>query len=196
MFKEFSVMPKSWRIVWPGPASEPNEEDLAFRPHPAILLPIITITTTGLIVATVLTDTLTRHDPARSLFIWGVWGLLLLRLLWKAVEWSFTHYAVGPDRILLYSGVIRRKVTARPLIKVFDISLHRSIMGRALGYGDMRFRSMSQEMPFWLLRYTPYPVQIFVEIYESTFPGCIESGEVAERLSRLNPRYIRYVENI
>jgi len=174
-----------WRFLRQPPSAKPGEEPpLILRPHPAILVPPVAMALCGLIVAATLSATWAAHNPGRSLFVWSVWVLLFLRLLWKTIQWSLTYFAIGSDEILLYSGVIRRTVTPRPLTKVINIRLYRSPQGRMFGYGEMHFESMSQQMPFWMLRYTPYPAQIFMEIYEKTFPGSAESGEALGGLSK------------
>jgi hypothetical protein len=160
------------------------------RPHPFVLMPPIVMLILALIVAGILTNVWGQQDRGRLLFIWAVFGLVLLRFVWKALEWYVTYFAMASNRVLLYSGLIRRRLTVRSLTKVIGIDLHRSIGGRLFGYGEIRVTSMSQEAPFWIFHYSPYPVQVFLDMYGRTFPGYPIPAQALSRLSKWEQKYI------
>jgi hypothetical protein len=51
-----------------------EQEVIAVREHPAILLAPIAWAVIGLIIAAVLSDTLLRHDSGLTWIIWAIWG--------------------------------------------------------------------------------------------------------------------------
>lgn len=148
------------------PAVPGEEFSMVLRRHPAILLGPISMVAGGLAVAILATITgAPRQGPSLE-FIWITWSVVLVWAVWKVLQWYVEYFVIASHQILPYSGLMRHKVSARSLIKVVDISLHRSIAGRFLGYGELRFESLSWAQPFWTLRYTPYPVQAFLEVYD------------------------------
>jgi hypothetical protein len=156
-----------------SPTPVPGEQfSIIVHPHPAILNGPISMVVGGLAVAILATRAgPPPHGPSLQ-FIWITWSVLLARLIWKLLQWSVEYFVVAyhSHQVLLYSGLVRRKVVARSLINVVDISLHRSIAGRLLGYGELRFESVSQIRPFWTLHYTVYPEVVFDRLYDETFP--------------------------
>jgi membrane protein YdbS with pleckstrin-like domain len=70
---------------------------------------------------------------------------LLLRLLWKFIEYRREWFVVTDKRLLLTHGLLTRKVAIMPLRRVTDLSYNVSVPGRVLGYGEFVFESAGQD---------------------------------------------------
>ena len=132
------------------------------RRHPAVLLVPSAQAVAGLLVAFVLTATLLRgHGDLLIWIVWGLWGVLMLRLVWEAVNWSVDYFVITSERILLTSGVFTRNVAMMPLSKVTDMSFNRTFAGRLLGYGEFVVESAGREQPLRKIDHIPYPEQLY-----------------------------------
>jgi len=136
----------------------PREVQVAtVRQHPAVLLPTGSQTLAGLIVAAVLSVTILRHNSLLVAIVWIAWAVLLLRLIWKAVNWAVDYFVITTERLLLTTGLLTRKVAMMPLSKVTDMSFRRSFAGRLLGYGEIIVESAGQNQALDRVEYIPYP---------------------------------------
>ncbi|SRR6266567_3378598 len=135
------------------------------RRHPAVLLVPSAQAVAGLLVAFVLTATVLRGHGAMLIWIvWGLWGVLMLRLVWEAINWAVDYFVITSERILLTSGVFTRSVAMMPLSKVTDMSFHRSFAGRLLGYGDFVVESAGQDQALRRIDRIPYPEQLYLVV--------------------------------
>jgi len=158
----------------------PREEQVAVvRQHPAVLIPASAQALGGLLVAGILTATYVRG--LLSGLIWIAWALLLLRLLWKALNWSVDYFVVTSERLLLTTGFLTRRVNMMPLTKVTDMSFNRSFPGRLLGYGEFVVESAGQDQALRNVAYIPYPEQLYLLICGMIFPSSaddMDDGDV------------------
>lgn len=134
------------------------------RRHPAVLLAASAQTIGGLLVAAILSATFLRGDTVFAAVIWLAWAVLLVRLVWKAINWAVDYFVVTSERILLTSGVFTRSVAMMPLSKVTDMSFHRSFAGRMLGFGDFVVESAGQDAVLRRIDHVPYPEQLYLVI--------------------------------
>jgi uncharacterized membrane protein YdbT with pleckstrin-like domain len=135
------------------------------RRHPAVLLVPSAQAVAGLLVAFVLTATLLRgHGDLLIWIVWGLWGVLMLRLVWEAVNWAVDYFVITSERILLTSGVFTRSIAMMPLSKVTDMSFHRSFAGRMLGYGEFVIESAGQDQALRKIDHIPYPEQLYLVV--------------------------------
>ncbi len=142
----------------------PNEQQvIAVRMHPAILLPSISLVLAGLVVAGLLSS-VTSGNGALLDIIWLAWGVLLLHLVWKVGNWSVDYYVVTSHRMLLITGLLARNVAFMPLDKVTDMSFQRSAKGRLLGYGKFVVESAGQHQALRVVDFIPYPEQLYLEV--------------------------------
>lgn len=167
------------RLIAPGgaPPSDVNKYLLPYeqqvvtvRKHPAVLIGPASLALGGLIAAAVLTDTILRGQSGLTYAIWIVWGVLLLRLLWKTAEWSVSYFIVTSRRLIETSGLITRKVAMIPMVKVTDMTFRRSPLGRLLGYGTFDVESASADQALSTVDHIPYPEQLYLEVCELLFP--------------------------
>ena len=78
-----------------------------------------------------------------GLWLWRWPALVLLALAMLMAlrasvhRWS-TEYAVTRQRVVLKTGFIRRQVTEFPTARVESVQVDQGILGRILGFGDVR----------------------------------------------------------
>jgi len=134
------------------------------RRHPAVLLVPSAQAIGGLLVAAVLSTTFLRQYTLFAGIVWALWAILLIRLIWKTVNWAVDYFVITSERILLTSGLFTRSVAMMPLSKVTDMSFHRSFTGRMLGYGDFVVESAGQDQALRRIDHIPYPEQLYLVI--------------------------------
>jgi uncharacterized membrane protein YdbT with pleckstrin-like domain len=150
----------------------PHERQvITVRQHPAVLIRRIVEALVGLALAGFLSGTLAHGNNYAILVIWGLWAVLLVRLIVKVFEWSVNYFVVTSQRMLLASGVITRKVNMVPLAKVNDMTFQRSTLGRLLGYGQFIVESAAQDQALKIVDYLPYPEQLYLEVCGLIFKG-------------------------
>lgn len=168
------------RLIAPGatPPAEVNkyllpheQQVITVRKHPAVLIGPITVALAGLIAAAVLSDTILRHRSGLLAAVWIVWGILFVRLLWKAANWAVDYFVVTSQRMILTSGLLTRKVAMMPLVKVTDMSFQRSFFGRLFGYGEFILESAGQDQALRTVDHIPYPEQLYLEVCGLIFPS-------------------------
>ena len=150
----------------------PNEEHVAtVRRHPAVLIGPTAQAVIGLLVAFALTATLLRgRSDVLTLIVWGLWGLVMLRLVWQVWNWAVDYFVITSKRILLTSGVFTRSVAMMPLTKVTDMSFRRTFAGRMLGYGEFVVESAGQDQALRTIDHIPYPEELYQRVCERIFP--------------------------
>ncbi len=142
----------------------PHERQvISVHQHPAVLILPIFEVLVGLAIAGWV-STLTHGNGAVLLVIWILWVVLLLRLLWKVLDWSLNYFVITSQRLLLAQGFLLRKVNMMPLAKVTDMSFQRSAMGQLLGYGEFIVESAGQDQALRNVDYLPYPEQLYLEV--------------------------------
>jgi membrane protein YdbS with pleckstrin-like domain len=151
------------------------------RRHPAVLLPASAQAVVGLLVAFILSATLLRHHTLLIWIVWGLWALLMLRLIWEVVNWAVDYFVITSQRILQTSGVFTRSVAMMPLSKVTDMSFHRTFAGRLLGYGEFVVESAGQEQALRTIDHIPYPEQLYLVVCGRIFQdAAVEEEEFDE----------------
>jgi uncharacterized membrane protein YdbT with pleckstrin-like domain len=155
----------------------PNERQMAtVRLHPALLLGVGSQALGGLLVAGLLSATVIHGNHVALLVIWLAWAVLLLRLIWKAVNWAVDYFVITTERLLLTTGLLTRKVAMMPLSKVTDMSFQRSFGGRLLGYGELIVESAGQNQALDRVQFIPYPEQLYLLVCGMLFPNSLEEA--------------------
>jgi uncharacterized membrane protein YdbT with pleckstrin-like domain len=149
------------------------------RRHPAVLIVPSLQAIGGLLAASVLSVTLLRSQTVIASLLWIGWGVLLIRLLWKAGNWFVDYFVVTSARIMLTSGVFTRTVNMMPLDKVVDMSFQRSFGGRLLGYGEFIVESAGKDQALRHIDHIPYPEQLYLLICGRIFKSSA-AEEVAD----------------
>jgi uncharacterized membrane protein YdbT with pleckstrin-like domain len=159
----------------------PREIQVAtVRQHPAVLLASGSQAVAGLLVAGVLSLTVFRHNHLLLAIIWIAWAVLLLRLIWKAINWAVDYFVITTQRLMLTTGLLTRKVAMMPMSKVTDMSFQRSFGGRILGYGELIVESAGQNQALDRVPYIPYPEQLYLLVCGILFPAGAEEPEPDE----------------
>jgi uncharacterized membrane protein YdbT with pleckstrin-like domain len=156
----------------------PHERQvITVHQHPAVLIRPIFEVLVGLAIAGWLSSSIAHGNGTALLVIWVLWIVLLLRLGYKAYEWSDTYFVVTSQRMLLQTGLVTRKVNMMPLSKVTDMSFQRSSLGRILGYGEFILESAGQEQALRVVDHLPYPEQLYLEVCGLIFKDKEESPD-------------------
>jgi membrane protein YdbS with pleckstrin-like domain len=156
----------------------PHERQvITVHQHPAVLIRPIFEVLVGLAIAGWLSSSIAHGNGIALLVIWVLWVLLLLRLGFRAYEWSETYFVVTSQRMLLQTGLVTRKVNMMPLSKVTDMSFQRSSLGRILGYGEFILESAGQEQALRVVDHLPYPEQLYLEVCGLIFKDKEESPD-------------------
>jgi membrane protein YdbS with pleckstrin-like domain len=143
----------------------PHERQvISVHQHPAVLIWPIFLTLIGLGVAGWLGSSVAHGNTAAVVVIWLLWGILLLRLVWKVIQWLFDYFVITSQRLLLVKGFPYRRANMMPLAKVTDMSFNRSPMGQLLGYGEFVVESAGQDQALRNVDYLPYPEQLYLEV--------------------------------
>jgi hypothetical protein len=157
------------RLIWDvdAPASVdryllPDEHQLiCVRAHPAVLLMPVTLATTGLVVAVLLTI-VAPVSSTEFFVIWLAWGALLLRIVWKMANWSVNYFVITAGRMFIVTGLVNRKLSIILLSDVIDLNKQRSLLGRLLGYGSLIVEHDVPEQPLSVVGFIPYPDQVYL----------------------------------
>ncbi|HLY67112.1 MAG TPA: PH domain-containing protein [Chloroflexota bacterium] len=156
----------------------PHERQvISVHQHPAVLIRPIFEVLLGLAIAGWLSNSAAHGNGTIILVIWILWGLLLLRLVWKVIDWSLNYFVITSQRLLLSKGFPTRKVNMMPLAKVTDMSFQRSPMGQILGYGEFIVESAGQDQALRNVDHLPYPEQLYLEVCGLIFKDKEESPD-------------------
>lgn len=156
----------------------PHERQvITVHQHPAILIRPIFEVLIGLAIAGWLTTIFAKASGIAVLIIWILWGLVVLRLVIKVIEWGETYFVVTSQRFLLATGLVTHQVKMMPLAKVTDMTFERSAMGRILGYGEFILESAGQNQALERVKHLPYPEQLYLEVCGLIFKDTSDSGD-------------------
>jgi uncharacterized membrane protein YdbT with pleckstrin-like domain len=143
----------------------PHERQVvSVHQHPAVLSGRSFLVLVGFMIAVWLSISVASGNGTALLIIWLLWGLLLVRLAVKIVDWSLNYFVVTSQRLLLAQGFIVRKVNMMPLAKVTDMSFQRTVVGQILGYGEFIVESAGQDQALRNIRFLPHPEQLYLEV--------------------------------
>ena len=143
----------------------PHERQVvSVHQHPAVLSGRIFFVLVGFVAAVWLSISVAPDNGTALLIIWFLWGLLLVWLAVKVVDWSLNYFVVTSQRLLLAQGFIIRKVNMMPLAKVTDMSFQRTAVGQILGYGEFIVESAGQDQALRNVRFLPHPEQLYLEV--------------------------------
>ena len=156
----------------------PHERQvISVHQHPAVLIRPIFEVLIGLAIAGWLSNSVAHGNSTFILVIWILWAILLLRLVWKILEWSLTYFVITSQRLLLAQGFLLRRVDMMPLSKVTDMSFNRSPTGQLLGFGEFVVESAGQDQALRNINHLPYPEQLYLEVCGLIFKDKDESPD-------------------
>lgn len=142
---------------------------VAVHRHWAVVAEPVATAVVGLIVALWLSATLSANAMPLGDLIWWLWFALAGRAIFHLWEWRREWFIATDRRLLLVYGFIVRKVDMMPLGKVTDMTYHRTVPGRLLGYGTFVLESAGQDQALSNLKYLPRPDQTYQAIIAEIF---------------------------
>jgi hypothetical protein len=133
---------------------------VVLRLHWARLIPSLTMAVGGLFAATAVQPAEGRNN-ALTLAVWLLAAVLIAQLGIVAESWWNRYLVITPQRIMVVNGGFLGSGVrlSLPLSQVQDVRLVRLSGGRLYGYGSLVFDSANV-----VLRYVPYPEQVYLEI--------------------------------
>jgi membrane protein YdbS with pleckstrin-like domain len=96
---------------------------------------------------------------------------VIVRWIYEVYSWYVEKLVVTDKRLLLLTGIITRNVAIMPLVKVTDLTFHRSATGLMLGYGKFVVESAGQDQALSNIDYVPNPEQMYIQISDLLFGG-------------------------
>ncbi|PPK92915.1 PH (Pleckstrin Homology) domain-containing protein [Kineococcus xinjiangensis] len=155
-----------------GPLSRyllPSERVVvAVRRHPAQLAEPVASVVAGFALVLWL-DVVAPVIPYLRDVLWLAWFALLLRTLWRFLEWRADWFIATDRRLLLRYGVLNRRVAMMPVIKVTDMSYNQSLLGRLLHYGEFVMESAGQDQALRVVKWLPVPDRLYLSICAEIF---------------------------
>jgi len=156
----------------------PHERQvISVHQHPAVLIRPIFELLVGLAIAGWLSNSLTKGNSTAILIIWLLWAILLVRLIWRIINWMVTYFVITSQRLLLAKGFPYKHVDMMPLTKVTDMSFNRSPTGQLLGFGEFVVESAGQDQALRHIDHLPYPEQLYLEVCGLIFKDKEESPD-------------------
>lgn len=99
--------------------------------------------------------------------LWAVLATLAAVALWRMLVWVTERFYVTTSKIVYAHGVLNRNVTTTPLARIDEMTLHRPLLGRMLGFGRLDVEnSAGGTEPLAGLEYLPRPRKLFQVISE------------------------------
>jgi hypothetical protein len=84
-------------------------------------------------------------------------AILLLHAGWKALNEHRDRFVVTNMRVIRIKGVFAQSIATTPIMRILDVTVHKPIAGRILGYGHFVFESAAQEQGFREIRHVGRP---------------------------------------
>ncbi|GAB98157.1 membrane protein YdbS with pleckstrin-like domain [Kineosphaera limosa] len=142
---------------------------VAVHRHWGVVAEPVALAILGLIAAVWLSATLDPSAGQLADLVWWLAFALVGRALFYLWEWHREWFIATDRRLLLIYGFIVRKVDMMPLGKVTDMTYHRTVLGRLLGYGTFVLESAGQDQALSNLAYMPRPDATYKAIIAQIF---------------------------
>jgi hypothetical protein len=143
---------------------------IKIRRHWAVLaadtLSSIVLLAIGILIARIVGPV----DFVGTVLIWFC-VFVVLRWMWKINEWYHETLIVTDKRLLLLTGIFYRNVAIMPLVKVTDLTYHRSANGLTFGYGKFVVESAGQDQALSTIDFVPHPDKLYQQISDLLFGG-------------------------
>ena len=118
----------------------------------------------GFVVVAWLVEVAATAVGTNSEWLWWLWVAVLVRLVWKVLDWRNEWFVATDKRMLLLYGLVTKKVSMMPLVKVTDMRYSRSIAGRVLGYGEFLLESAGQDQALSRISWVANPDSTYREL--------------------------------
>lgn len=109
-----------------------------------------------------------------TLLWWGVLAVVV-RLLWRLLDWSRVCMVITDSRMMKISGIISIKVQSIPMSKITDISYNLDPTGRLLGYGAFALETEGDHTSdLEKIEHVPHPDHFYLLLCNSIFGAAPE----------------------
>jgi len=100
-------------------------------------------------------------------------GLIALHVLFA---WYESRFVLTNKRVMLIEGVLRRRVSMVPLLRVTDMRFEQSLAGRLFGYGDFMIEGMGFLSRIRRITALPSPNELYLRLVEEMYePAAVEA---------------------
>src|SRR5262245_38739503 len=99
---------------------------------------------------------------AETLAVWFA-VFVVVRWAWNFADWWVEKFIVTDKRVLLVTGIAYRNVAIMPLVKVTDLTYHRSGIGMMFGYGKFVVESAGQDQALSKINFIPNPEKLYIQ---------------------------------
>nr|WP_246301360.1 PH domain-containing protein [Microbacterium immunditiarum] len=76
---------------------------------------------------------------------------------WRILDRHVDRFVITNMRVFRVHGILSQRIATMPLARILDISVHRPLIGRMLGYGHFIFESAAQEQGLREIKYVGDP---------------------------------------
>jgi len=128
---------------------------ISVREHPVVLVWRTLAVLAGLALAGWLSNSVANGNTTAIVTIWLLWLVVVIWLVVRIVEWWVHYFVVTSKRLVLATGVLRRRVNALPLDKITDIEFQQTQTGRLFRYGQFEVFSAGQDPRMKTFRFPP-----------------------------------------
>ncbi|WP_203579279.1 PH domain-containing protein [Microbacterium hibisci] len=96
--------------------------------------------------------------PAQAWWVPAVLGAAVVgHAVWRFFEQHLDRFVITNMRVFRVHGILSQRIATMPLTRILDISVHKPVVGRILGYGHFVFESAAQEQGLRDIRYVGDP---------------------------------------
>jgi len=77
----------------------------------------------------------------------------------RIIEAHMDRFVITNMRVFRVRGILSQHIATMPMSRILDISVHKPLVGRLLGYGHFVFESAAQDQGLKRIRYVGHPDQ-------------------------------------
>lgn len=101
---------------------------------------------------------LTFSVPAQAWWVPALLGgAVAVHAVWRLFEQHTDRFVITNMRVFRVHGIVSQRIATMPLTRILDISVHKPVIGRIVGYGHFVFESAAQEQGLRDIRYVGDP---------------------------------------
>ncbi len=112
---------------------------------------------------------LTIVYPGGWVIIWLFWLATAANFVRAFLTWMMTYLVVTNMRIVMITGLLTRRVSTMPIVKVVDMSFERPFWGQVFNYGRLVLESAAPGHPLHRIENIPRPDETYMTICSLLF---------------------------
>ncbi len=113
----------------------------------------------------------TAQTAGLSDALWWLWFLVFARALYSVFAWRNEWFIATDQRLMLITGIFKRRVATLPNARVTDMAFDRDILGKIFGYGGYVLESAGDVQAMREVNYIPQPDAVYRAILAQVFKG-------------------------